>query len=133
MIRLTNFSLLPILAKSFWNVAKHSGDFPNKKDFFNKRLSLVTKDISIYCIFSKRYYFFSNNDAYIKLDYEIVNECHKYVYYNFEDFNAPLLYKLLSAQFILAHFLNTEYDRTELQTFLLNTRIVFLNHVAFVT
>jgi hypothetical protein len=56
MIRLTNFSLLPILAKSFWNVAKHSGDFPNKKDFFNKRLSLVTKDISIYCIFSKRYY-----------------------------------------------------------------------------
>ena len=70
--------------------------------------------------FSQRYYFFSNNDAYIKLDYEIVNECHKYVYYNFEKFNAPLLYKLLSAQFILAHFLNTEYDRTELQTFLLN-------------
>lgn len=56
MIRLTNFSLLPILAKSFWNVAKHSGDFPNKKDFFNKRISLVTKDISIYCTFSKRYY-----------------------------------------------------------------------------
>jgi hypothetical protein len=70
--------------------------------------------------FSKRYYFFSNNDAYIKLDYEIVNECHKYVYHNFEEFNAPLLFTLLSAQFILAHFLNTEYDRTDLQTFLLN-------------
>ena len=56
MIRLTNFSSLPILAKSFWNVARNSGDFPNKKDFFNKRLSLVTKDISFYCIFSKRYY-----------------------------------------------------------------------------
>ena len=69
--------------------------------------------------FSKRYYFFSNNDAYIKLDYEIVNACHKYVYNNFEEFNSPLLYKLLSAQFILAHFLHTEYDRTSLQTFLL--------------
>jgi hypothetical protein len=56
MIRLTNFSSLPILVKSFWNIARHSGDFPNKKDFFNKRISLVTKDISFYCIFSKRYY-----------------------------------------------------------------------------
>jgi hypothetical protein len=53
---LTNFSSLPILAKSFWNIARNSGDFPNKNDFFNKRLSLVTNDISFYCIFSKRYY-----------------------------------------------------------------------------
>ena len=69
--------------------------------------------------FSKRYYFFSNNDAYVKLDYEIVNNCHKYVYLNFEEFKSPLLYKILSAQFILAHFLKSEYDRTELQNFLL--------------
>ena len=69
--------------------------------------------------FNKRYYFFSNNDAYVKLDYEIVNECHKYVYENFEHFNAPLLYKLLSAQFILAHFVPTEYNRRELEDFLL--------------
>jgi len=70
--------------------------------------------------FEKRYYFFSNNDAYIKLDYEIVNACHKYVYENFNEFNAPLLYKLLSAQFILAHFVDTEYDRKKLQDFLLS-------------
>jgi hypothetical protein len=70
--------------------------------------------------FNKRYYFFSNNDAYIKLDYEIVNDCHKYVYDNFETLNAPLLYKLLSAQFILAHFVPTEYDRIELEEFLLS-------------
>ena len=70
--------------------------------------------------FNKRYYFFSNNDAYVKLDYEIVNECHKYVYQNFEQLNAPLLYKLLSAQFILAHFVPTEYDRIELEDFLLS-------------
>ena len=71
--------------------------------------------------FSKRYYFFSNNDAYIKLDYEIVNECHKYVYNHFSEFNAPLMYKILSAQFILAHLLPTEYDRDQLQQFLLDT------------
>ena len=70
--------------------------------------------------FDKRYYFFSNNDAYVKLDYEIVNACHKYVYENFDEFNAPLLYKLLSAQFILAHFVETEYNRTKLQDFLLS-------------
>ena len=70
--------------------------------------------------FNKRYYFFSNNDAYVKLDYDIVNECHRYVYDNFEQFNAPLLYKLLSAQFILAHFVPSEYDRLQLQNFLLS-------------
>jgi len=70
--------------------------------------------------FNKRYYFFSNNDAYVKLDYEIVNECHKYVYENFEELNAPLLYKLLSAQFILSHFVESEYDRIKLEDFLLN-------------
>ena len=52
---MANFGLLPILAKSFWKIARHSGDFPNKKDFYNKRLSLVTENISFYCIFSKRY------------------------------------------------------------------------------
>lgn len=69
--------------------------------------------------FSKRYYFFSNNDAYVKLDYEIVNECHKYVYNNFCEFNAPLMYKILSAQFILSHLLPIEYNRDELQLFLI--------------
>jgi len=52
---MANFGLLPILAKSFWKIARHSGDFPNKKDFYNKRLSLVTENISFYCIFSKKY------------------------------------------------------------------------------
>lgn len=51
----TNFSSLPILVNSFWKIARHSGDFPHKKDFYNKRLSLVIKDISFYCVFSKKY------------------------------------------------------------------------------
>jgi len=53
---LANFSSLPILVNSFWKIARNSGDFPNRKDFYNKRLSLVTKDISFYCVFSKKYY-----------------------------------------------------------------------------
>jgi hypothetical protein len=52
---LANFGLLPILAKSFWNIARYSSEYPYKNDFYNKRLSLVTKDISFYCIFSKKY------------------------------------------------------------------------------
>ena len=54
-VYLANFKLLPILVKSFWNIAKYSGDYPYKKDFYNKKLSLVIKNISFYCIFSKRY------------------------------------------------------------------------------
>jgi hypothetical protein len=60
---MVNFGLLPILAKSFWKIARHSGDFPNKKDFYNKRLSLVTNDISFYCIISKRYYLTDKFDS----------------------------------------------------------------------
>jgi hypothetical protein len=52
---MAKFGLLPILAKSFWNIAIYSCDYPYKKDFYNKKLSLVTKDISFYCIFSKEY------------------------------------------------------------------------------
>lgn len=51
----TNFGSLPILVNSFWKIARNSGDFPYKKDFYNKRLSLVTENISFYCIFSKKY------------------------------------------------------------------------------
>jgi hypothetical protein len=50
-----NFGSLPILVNSFWKIARNSSDSPFRKDFYNKRLSLVTKDISFYCIFSKKY------------------------------------------------------------------------------
>jgi len=53
---LTNFRSLPILANSFWNIAKTSDNFRYIPEFYNKRLSLVTKDFSFYCIVSKKYY-----------------------------------------------------------------------------
>ena len=85
-----NFSSLPILAKSFWNIARYSDDYPYKKDFYNKKLSLVTNDISFYCIFSKQYYLtdkFENNKninsnlMIISKNYRIKEFCN-YSYYD---------------------------------------------------
>lgn len=73
--------------------------------------------------FENRFHFFSNNEKIIKLNYEIVNACHKYVYENFDKMtnkHIPLIYKILSAQHILTQFPIGTYDSYELQEFLLN-------------
>lgn len=68
----------------------------------------------------QRYYFFSNNDAIIKLNYEIVNASHLHVYNNFDKLseNQILLYKILSAQYLLTRFPIGTYDSDGVQTFL---------------
>ena len=85
-----NFGSLPILVNSFWKIARNSGDSPFRKDFYNKRLCLVTKDISFYCIFSKKYCltdkFESNKHINSNLiitsnNYRIKEFCH-YSYYD---------------------------------------------------
>jgi hypothetical protein len=48
-----------------------------------------------------RYFFFSNNEKYVKLDAEIVNACHLWFFENAEKVSSPLLYKILSAKYIL--------------------------------
>ena len=105
---MVNFSLLPILAKSFWKIARHSGDFPNKKDFYNKRLSLVTEDISFYCIFSKRYYltdkFDSNKNINSNLlimskNYRIKEFCNYSYYNNSKYLNLEYSLKIVSPDF----------------------------------
>ena len=71
--------------------------------------------------FDDRYFFFSNNEKIIKLDYDIVNACHKYVYENFDklsDNKIPILYKILSAQYALTQFPVDSYDITGVQHFL---------------
>jgi hypothetical protein len=119
---LTNFSSLPILAKSFWNIARNSGDFPNKNDFFNKRLSLVTNDISFYCIFSKRYYltnkFESNkninsNLMIVSKNYRIKEFCN-YSYYDRNKF-LDLEYSLntTSPEINLKDKVNLSYELIE--------------------
>ena len=119
---LTNFSSLPILAKSFWNIARNSGDFPNKNDFFNKRLSLVTNDISFYCIFSKRYYltnkFESNKNINSNLmilskNYRIKEFCN-YSYYDRNKF-LDLEYSLntTSPEINLKDKVNLSYELIE--------------------
>jgi len=67
-----------------------------------------------------RYHFFSNNERIIKLDYEIVNACHHYFFFNFEKFRSPLLYRILSAQYVLTQFPVGTYDMESVQSFLIN-------------
>lgn len=67
-----------------------------------------------------RYHFFSNNEKIIKLDYEIVNACHHYYFFHFEEFRSPLLYRILSAQYLLSQFPVGTYDMEGVQSFLIN-------------
>jgi hypothetical protein len=71
--------------------------------------------------FEHRYHFFSNNEKLIKLNYEIVNACHKYVYKNFDNMGSklPLIYKILSAQYALTQFPYDSFDIKDVQDFLL--------------
>ena len=115
---LTNFKLLPILVKSFWNIAKYSGDYPYKKDFYNKKLSLVTKDISFYCIFSKRYYltdkFESNKNINSNLmimskNYRIKEFCN-YSYYDRSKYlDLEYSLKIISPELNLKDKVNLNY------------------------
>lgn len=75
--------------------------------------------------FEHRYHFFSNNEKLIKLNYEIVNASHKYVYENFDmgklSINKiPLIYKILSAQYALTQFPHDSFDINDVQQFLLS-------------
>ena len=117
---LANFGLLPILAKSFWNIARYSSEYPYKNDFYNKRLSLVTKDISFYCIFSKRYCltdkFDSNKNINSNLmimskNYRIKEFCN-YSYYNKSKY-LDLEYSLKTVGSDLKDKVNLNYELIE--------------------
>lgn len=73
--------------------------------------------------FENRFNFFANNEKFIKMDYVIVNACHKYVYENFDslsDAKIPILYKILSSQYILTQFPVNTYDLDSVQNYLLS-------------
>ena len=73
-------------------------------------------------LFEHRYHFFSNNEKLIKLNYEIVNDCHKYVYKNFDSMGGklPLIYKILSAQYALTQFPYDSFCIEDVQLFLVS-------------
>ena len=117
---MANFGLLPILVKSFWKIARYSGDFPNKNNFYNKKLSLITKDISFYCIFSKRYCltdkFESNKNINSNLmimskNYRIKEFCN-YSYYNNSKY-LDLEYSLKIVSPDLKDKVNLKYELIE--------------------
>lgn len=58
----------------------------------------------------QRYFFFSNNEKYFKLEGNIVKECHVHYFNNVASFSDPLILKLLSAQFIYCTFGHKEQD-----------------------
>jgi len=53
-IYLTNFGKLPILAKQLWTIPKYTCNH-NNENFYKKNLSLEDKNLSIKCIFLKKY------------------------------------------------------------------------------
>lgn len=81
-------------------------------------------DSTIHLILDKRfplrnrYHFFSNNEKIIKLDYDIVNACHDFYFNNHESFNGPIIYRILSAQYLLTQFPIGTYDSDKVQKFL---------------
>jgi hypothetical protein len=66
---------------------------------------------------SYRYFFFSNNEKYLKLDYEIVNACHVWFFENYEKVSSPLLYKILSAKYILCQIPVPKEQQDNLHSF----------------
>lgn len=88
------------------------------KNCIDSTISIITDDK--YPLES-RYHFFSNNERIIKLDYEIVNAGHNYFFFNFEKFHSPLLYRILSAQYIITQFPVGTYDLDSVQNFLIST------------
>ena len=66
---------------------------------------------------SQRYFFFANNDAYLKLDYELVNACHEWFYEHADSLSSPLWYKILSAKYILCQIPVSKEKRDELHVF----------------
>ena len=66
---------------------------------------------------SYRYFFFSNNEKYLKLDYEIVNACHTWFFENSEKVSSPLLYKILSAKYILCQIPVPKEQQDKLHNF----------------
>lgn len=110
---------------NLWEDRTQSVRYMQKIPHINRDRTCIESTISIISDpqypFEHRYHFFSNNEAIIKLNYEIVNACHKYIYENFENLSVnkvPLIYKILSAQYLLTQFPLGTYDSEDVQKFL---------------
>lgn len=68
-------------------------------------------------LIEKRYHFLFNNDGKVKLDHELVNFFHLYIYDNSDRLKVPTIYKIISAQFLLQ---TTDKNKGEVQEFLLS-------------
>lgn len=67
----------------------------------------------------QRFYFFSNNDKYIKLDDHVVHELHKFFFYYAKEFKHPLELILLSCRYIMQSYDFNNSIRNDVYNFLI--------------
>jgi len=67
----------------------------------------------------QRYFFFSNNEKYVKLEGNVVKECHLH-YFNIASKSDPLIFKLMSAQFIYCTFFHTDDNWKKARSFIVD-------------
>jgi len=68
----------------------------------------------------ERYFFFSNNEKFIKLDGETVKSCHVHYFKHFTDTTThPILLRLLSAEYIYLTCLHTENHWQQAREFII--------------
>ena len=62
-IYLTNFGKMPILAKQLWTIPKYTCNY-NNENFYKKNLLFEDKNLSIKCIFLKKYIITEKFESY---------------------------------------------------------------------
>jgi len=77
-INLTNFGKLPILAKQLWTIPKYTCNYKNE-DFYKKNLLFEDKNISIKCLFYKKYILTDKFDSYKNIFSNLQININKYV------------------------------------------------------
>lgn len=94
---------------------------PNKnyKEYCISVIKCIIDDDTI--SWKDKFYMFSNNEAYMKLDYFLVNYSYKYLFENqLYSGTLPIEYKLYVAKFALQNFQINTYDVNKLQSWILS-------------
>ncbi len=86
----------------------------DKYNHINECVKTILDDNNI--PFNERYLFISNNERITKLDHEIVNYSHSYICNS----NFPIMYKILSCQYVLTYIPHSQSNLQQLQEFLYN-------------
>lgn len=84
----------------------------DKYQHINECIKSILDDNNI--PFNERFLFISNNERITKLDHELVNYSHSYICNS----NFPLMYKILSSQYVLTYIPHSQNNLQSIQEFL---------------